>query len=64
MYQGNLGFCDHKMNFYVSKQDCEGEWIEYRHNFDNILEALPTLFLISTLDGWGEHFQICFNSYQ
>ncbi len=29
-------------------------WINFRHNYDNITIALPTLFIISTLDGWGE----------
>lgn len=33
-----------------------GQWINYKHNFDNITVAIPTLFVTSTLDGWGEIF--------
>jgi hypothetical protein len=25
---------------------------------------MPTLFVIATLDDWGEHLQVCVNSYQ
>lgn len=28
--------------------------MNYKHNFDNITIAVPTLFIISTFDGWGE----------
>jgi hypothetical protein len=36
--------------------------VEYKHNFNNITEAIPTLFVISSLDGWGEILQISWNS--
>lgn len=45
------------MNFHVSKSECISNnrtWVYYKHNYDNITEAIPTLFVISSLDGWGE----------
>ena len=29
-----------------------GIWLKYEDNFDNVLESLRTLFLVSTLEGW------------
>ena len=37
--------------------DCElagGTWLRHRNNFDNIMEAMLTLFVISSRDGWAE----------
>lgn len=45
------------MEFYISKKECNNEnktWVTYKHNFDNITAAIPTLFVVSTFDGWGE----------
>ena len=45
------------MAFEVNRMTCLNEnktWINYKHNFDNITFAIPTLFVISTFDGWGE----------
>lgn len=45
------------MEFGINKIECEDEgrkWINYKHNFDNITIAIPTLFVVSTFDGWGE----------
>ncbi|CAD8095957.1 unnamed protein product [Paramecium sonneborni] len=65
LYEGSFGFCDDKMNFDVSFDQCtreNGHWINYKHNFDNITIAIPTLFVTSTLDGWGEIYQVAENS--
>ncbi|CAD8123254.1 unnamed protein product [Paramecium sonneborni] len=65
LYQNKFGFCDDLMQFDINKQQCEDEgrrWITYQHNFDNITVALPTLFIISTFDGWGEILQVAKNS--
>ncbi|CAK66104.1 unnamed protein product (macronuclear) [Paramecium tetraurelia] len=65
LYQNKFGFCDDLMQFDINKQQCEDEgrrWITYQHNFDNITVALPTLFVISTFDGWGEILQVAENS--
>jgi hypothetical protein len=53
------------MSFYISKKMCieqNRSWIDYKHNFNNITEAIPTLFIISSFDGWGEIMQITWNS--
>lgn len=53
------------MNFGVSIDSCaqnNGTWITYKHNYDNITQALPTLFVVSSFDGWGAILQLSFNS--
>ncbi|CAD8096268.1 unnamed protein product [Paramecium sonneborni] len=65
LYEGSFGFCDDKMNFEINFDQCIKEdrhWINYKHNFDNITVAIPTLFVTSTLDGWGEIYQVAENS--
>ncbi|CAD8091567.1 unnamed protein product [Paramecium primaurelia] len=65
LYEGQFGFCEDKMNFNINYEQCIKEnrnWINYKHNFDNITIAIPSLFVTSTLDGWGEIFQIAENS--
>ncbi|CAD8147067.1 unnamed protein product [Paramecium octaurelia] len=65
LYEGQFGFCDDKMNFQINYEQCIREnrhWINYKHNFDNITVAIPSLFVTSTLDGWGEIYQIAENS--
>jgi hypothetical protein len=39
----------------VSKWDCfdfGGSWVNSKYNFDNILEAMVTLYVISSTEGW------------
>ena len=65
LYKGKLGYCQTSMNFGISKIKCleDGEhWIVFVHNFENILQAISSLYIICTLDLWGPIFQICFNS--
>ncbi|CAD8054707.1 unnamed protein product [Paramecium primaurelia] len=67
LYESQFGFCDDKMQFNVNQQECienDRKWINYKHNFDNITIALPTLFVVSTFDGWGEIMQVAENSRQ
>lgn len=57
LYEKQFGYCEDKMEFYISETDCLKEnrtWVTYKHNFDNITTAIPTLFVVSTFDGWGE----------
>lgn len=58
-----MGYCDFAMNFevgqaivtlFIIKQCPDGQWTNYKHNFDDIFEAIPTLFIVSTLDQWDE----------
>ncbi|CAD8054705.1 unnamed protein product [Paramecium primaurelia] len=65
LYEGQFGFCEDKMNFNINYEQCIKEnrnWVNYKHNFDNITVAIPSLFVTSTLDGWGEIYQIAENS--
>ncbi|XP_066934051.1 voltage-dependent T-type calcium channel subunit alpha-1H-like isoform X1 [Clytia hemisphaerica] len=43
-------------NLVRNKTECiqhpDGVWTNYQYNFDNLLEALMTLFVVSTKDGW------------
>ncbi|CAD8181015.1 unnamed protein product [Paramecium pentaurelia] len=67
LYESQFGFCDDKMQFYINERECietERQWINFKHNFDNITIALPTLFVVSTFDGWGEIMQVAENSRQ
>ncbi|CAD8111377.1 unnamed protein product [Paramecium primaurelia] len=65
LYENQFGFCEDKMEFYVSQKQCLSQnktWVNYKHNFDNITVAIPTLFVVSTFDGWGEILQVAENS--
>ena len=33
-------------------QKDRGDWLSYNSNFDNVGNALETLFIVSTLDNW------------
>ena len=37
-------------------------WVNHQYNFDNIPNALLTLFVISTYDNWGVMLKIAQNS--
>ena len=57
LYSNQFGFCENKLSFGVSKDECLNQqrtWVDYKHNFNNITEAIPTLFVIASFDGWGE----------
>ncbi|CAD8198931.1 unnamed protein product [Paramecium pentaurelia] len=65
LYEQQFGYCEDKMAFEVNKETCLSEgkiWVNYKHNFDNITIAIPTLFVTATLDGWGEIYQVAENS--
>lgn len=56
IYKGNMNYCGNVMNFYVDEHLCHLEhehWYVYQVNFENILQAMSALFIISTLDEWG-----------
>jgi hypothetical protein len=62
LFEGSAGFCDNidaYPSYGVSKTDCaliEGSvWHTYDVNFDNILHALTSLFILSTLEGWPDY---------
>merc|ERR1719487_2527997 len=39
----------------ITKGDClrlGGEWVNSKYNFDNLFQALMTLFVLASIDGW------------
>ena len=56
LFKNQFAYCDDPINFGVNQNMCSqnnGTWITYKHNYDNITQALPTLFVVSSFDGWG-----------
>ena len=56
-YKGQLFYCTKDKYFYHLQQTCEeagGEWTRWDSNFDDILEAMMTLFVVSSLEGWPD----------
>ncbi|CAD8106039.1 unnamed protein product [Paramecium primaurelia] len=65
LFAGKMGFCEEQINYDLGYDECikQGkEWRVYKHNFDNITTAMPTLFIISTFDGWGSILWVSQNS--
>ena len=59
IYKNQMGYCEDYMEFHVNYEDChhEGkEWITYKDNFDNIFNAMATIYTICTCDFWVEVF--------
>jgi hypothetical protein len=49
-----------------SDNDCVaygGHWVNKRHNFDNVLNALSLLFQIITAEGWLEYMYAGIDSW-
>ena len=62
VFKGSFYFCnglsdDVDHHFIITKFDCMdfgGNWVNQILNFDNIGQAMMTLYVISTTDGWTE----------
>lgn len=57
LMRGKLGYCEGVSNVYgINKQFCtvnlKKEWKIYDTNFENIHNALITLFISTTLENW------------
>lgn len=56
-YKGTFFYCSIDKYDYQDKYECidkGGEWLRYDSNFDNIGQAMMTLFVVSSLEGWPE----------
>lgn len=56
-YKGTFFYCSTEMYFYHGKQTCEeagGQWMVWDSNFDDIGQAMLTLFIVSSLEGWPD----------
>ncbi|KAK3705212.1 hypothetical protein QZH41_014007 [Actinostola sp. cb2023] len=57
LFKGKLFYCEgdsHVVNRTQCLNSTRGRWINRRYNFDNLLQALISLFVVSTRDGWVE----------
>ena len=64
LFAKKFGYCESEMNFEISKEECGlmgKQWINSYHNFDDVINSISSLFVIATLDVWGEIMQISYN---
>lgn len=69
LMKGKLNYChfndDVKMSIYeVREAECAqyGYWTTYDLNFDNIINGMITLFVLSTLEGWPDYMYNFFDA--
>lgn len=63
LFRDRFGYCENPLNFNVSLRDCKkSKWIIYNFNFDNILNAMFTLLVVATYDGWMPIVGVAANS--
>ena len=56
-YMGMFFYCSEDKFNLNTKWVCEnagGDWLKWDANFDNIGQAMITLFIVSSLEGWPE----------
>lgn len=56
-FMGMFFYCSidkYRLNTKWVCQDAGGEWLKYDSNFDNIGEAMMTLFVVASLEGWPD----------
>lgn len=54
-FSNRLNYCDVDDYYNVSKDDClamGNDWTHFGWNYDNIFEAMVTLFLLSSMENW------------
>jgi hypothetical protein len=54
-FRNRLNYCDIEDYYVVSEEDClaaGNTWTRFGWNYDNIFEALVTLFLLTTMENW------------
>mmetsp|Transcript_23808 Transcript_23808/g.20742 ORF Transcript_23808/g.20742 Transcript_23808/m.20742 type:complete len:260 (+) Transcript_23808:400-1179(+) len=58
LLRGRMGYCDsfnpEVGKFGVPRNECFGKWRNYDTNFENVYQAMMTLFVVSSLEGWPE----------
>lgn len=65
LYKSRFGFCESQNEYLISKEECESNsriWVINDFNFENIWNALLTLFVIATFDNWINILHIARNS--
>ena len=57
LFSGKFFYCDQEMYLLHSKADCLKagyNWKRFDTNFDNAAEAMKSLFIIATFEGWPD----------
>jgi len=57
LFSGKFQHCSISPYSNGSQQECEeagGQWDVYDSNFDNVISAMMTLFVVSSLEGWPD----------
>ena len=56
-FGGKFFYCNINMYQIETDKDClliQGQWKRWDHNFDTVLEAMNTLYVVSSLEGWPD----------
>ena len=56
-FGGNFFYCSIDLYEIQTEQEClliQGQWSRWDHNFDTVLEAMNTLYIVSSLEGWPD----------
>ena len=56
-FMGMFFYCSEEPYKYNTKwvcQDAGGEWLRFKSNFDDIGQAMMTLFIVASLEGWPD----------
>lgn len=56
-FGGRFQYCSLEMFKLHTRQECElagGSWETYDQNFDDVIKAMTTLYIVSSLEGWPD----------
>lgn len=65
LFGGKLNYCSIRKYELSTRLECEAEagtWLRYDSNFDNVINAMMTLFIVSSFEGWPEIMNNCVDS--
>lgn len=57
LFSGKFFYCSIDLYQIKTERECNiagGHWKVWDHNFDNVLEAMITLYVVSSLEGWPD----------
>ena len=57
IFGGKFQYCTVNPYLIDNKQECldvKGNWVTYDQNFDSVPEAMMTLFIVASLEGWPD----------
>ena len=63
LFKNKFGYCQSPENMNVNMKNCKyGNWVVHQNNFDDIFNALLTLYIVSTFDHLGTIITVATNS--